>query len=254
MFGGLIARATYSDVTLLTVIEDHQKLDTAHQVLDQAGWWIPELDVQTSIRIGPDASGILEEINAKEYDLVVIKSRQAVLIKNFLASKISRKVARFSPTSVLVIKKKQTDLKRILTCTCGSVIADPVIRMSALLAKPNQASVTLLHVTSSIPTMYTGLNKVDEQFSDMLKTDTPIAKHLRKAARLYATEGVEAQLKLRHGAVPDEILVEAQTGEYDLIIVGGSRASSSLTGWLLGDITLKIVNQARCPVMIVRKN
>jgi len=252
-FGGLIARATQSEITLVTVIRDNQNIDSGHQILGKAKKWIPDLDLQTSFRVGSDAAGILEEISTGNYDVVVIKSRQAVMLKHFLASKISRRVAQQSPTSVLVIKRDQPDLKRILICTCGREIADPVIEMSALLAKSAQAKATLLHVTSSIPSMYTGLDRVEEHLSDLLKTDTPVAQHLRKAASLFASAGMDANMKLRHGAVPEEILVEAQSGDYDLIVIGSSGVSSSLTGWLLGDVTIKIVNQSQCPVLVVRK-
>jgi nucleotide-binding universal stress UspA family protein len=254
MFGGLIAGHMRASVTLLTVINDHQDLDTAHQVLDQAGWWIPHLDVRTSIRVGNETTSILDEIDSSNYDLIVLKARQVVQLKDHLKSKVGHQVARQAPISVLVVKRKQPDLKRILLCTSGVDIADPVIEMGTHLAQATQAKVTLLHVADSIPTMYTGLDKIEEHLPEILQTDTPMAQHLRHAIKLFAKNKVDAELELRHGSVSDEILIEARTGDYDLIILGASKASTNLTGWLMGDITDQIVKAARCPVLVVRKS
>ena len=254
MFGGLIARHTNSSVTLLTVIDESQNLRAAHQSLDTAGWWIPDLDVGTSIRIGMEINCILEEISNANYDLIILKARQAIHIKDFLRTKIGRRVARQSPISVLVVKNKQPKLNRILICTSGVNIADPVIEIGSWLAQSTSAKVTVLHVTGSIPSMYTGLDKIEEQLPEILQTDTPMARHLRQAVNLLVQGKIDAELELRHGSVSDEILIEAQTGNYDLIILGASKASTKLTGWLMGDITYQIINAARCPVLVVRKS
>jgi len=254
MFGGLIARQTQSTVTLMTVIDESQNLDAAHQTLDTAGWWIPDLDVGTSIRIGAEVNCILEEINIGNYDLIILKTLQAVQIKDFLTTKTGRRVARQSPISVLVVKQKKSELHRILICTSGVDVSDPVVEMGSRLAQTTQAKVTLLHVTGSIPSMYTGLNKVEEHLSEILQTDTPMSRHLHQAVSLLVQENVDAELELRHGSVSDEILIEARNGNYDLIILGASKASTHLTGWLMGDVTYQIVNAARCPVLVVRKS
>jgi nucleotide-binding universal stress UspA family protein len=101
--------------------------------------------------------------------------------------------------------------------------------------------------------MYTGLRKLDEHLSDLLKTDTPVAQHLRTAAALFERKEVDAQLILRHGSVQEEILSEAQSGDYDLIVIGGSKSAARLRGWLIGDVTGEVVRQAVCPVLVVRQ-
>ncbi len=252
-FGGLIARQAQSSVTLLTVIDDVQHLDAAHQFLDTAGRWAPDLDVDRSIRTGTEIHCILEEINDGNYDLIILKACQAARIKDFLTTKIERRVAQQSPISVLVVKQKQPKLDRILICTSGVDIADPVIEMGAWLAQLTQAKVTLLHVTGSIPYMYTGVGKIQEYLPEILQTDTPMARHLRQAANILAQAKVDAELELRHGSVSDEILMEARTGNYDLILLGASKVSTNLAGWLMGDITYQIINAARCSILVVRK-
>jgi nucleotide-binding universal stress UspA family protein len=251
-FGGIIARSTQSSVTLLTVIENEENLGLAHRTLDKAGWWIPYLDARNAVRIGAEIDGILEEINEETYDLVILKARQANQIKDFFKTKIGQKVSQEAPISVLVVKKQQPELNRILICTSGADIADPVVEMGSWLAEETQAKATLLHVTGSIPSMYTGLEKVEEHLPEILQTDTPMAQHLRHAVDVLARRNVEAELELRHGVVPDEILQEAKTGHYDLIVLGASKAFTHFAGWLMGDVTAQVLKASRCPVLVVR--
>jgi nucleotide-binding universal stress UspA family protein len=253
LFGAMLARATQAEVTLLTVITEGHTIDNAHEVFEEALDWIPDLDVMTSIRVGPEADFILKEINAGDYDLVVLKSLQAVRKKLFIKSPMDQDITSHSLKSVLVVKERCSDLKRVLICTCGKDISNPVIEFGTYLAQSTQAKASLLHVTSAVPSMYTGLKKLDEHLSDMLKTDTPVAQHLRNAAALFERKEVDAQLKLRHGSVQEEILREAQSGDYDLIAIGGSKSAASLKGWLIGDVTQEIVRQAVCPVLVVRQ-
>jgi nucleotide-binding universal stress UspA family protein len=65
---------------------------------------------------------------------------------------------------------------------------------------------------------------------------------------------VEAEVELSHGSVSDEILIEAPIGKFDLIILGASKASTIFSEWLMGDITSQIINDARCPVLVVRNS
>ena len=252
-FGGLIARQTHSSVTLLTVIEKSHNSDLAHQAIQKARRWIPDLNIHTSIRVGEEADGILEEIEIVSYDLVILKARQAGQLKDIYKTSIRLKVSRQSPISVLIVNRQQAELNRILICTSGDDIADPVIEMGARLAEATKAKVTLLHVTGSIPSMYTGLEKIEEHLPDILQTDTPMARHLRNAVSQLAQREIDSELELRHGSVPDEILREAYSGSHDLIILGASKATIHLTGWLLGDVTTQVLKASRCPVMIVRK-
>jgi nucleotide-binding universal stress UspA family protein len=253
MFGSLIARHTQSSVALLTAIDNPQDLDTAHQFLSTARGWAPELDMDISIRVGPVINCVLEEIDSGNYDLIILKACQVVKTKKFLAPKLERRVAQQAPISVLVVKQKEPILNRILICTSGVDISGPVIEMGAWLAHSTQAKVTLLHVTGSIPYKYTGLGKIQEHLPEILQTDTPMARHLRQAVSIFVKEKVDADLELRHGSVSDEILMEARTGNYDLIMLGASKISTKPTGWLMGDITYQVINAARRSILVVRK-
>lgn len=252
-FGSFLAEKTQSSITLLSVIEDSKNRNVAQNIIDKAKLWIPGMDVQTSIRIGAEVSGIFEELNSRTYDLIILKARQELQFIDFLKTKIGRKVARFSPISVLVLKQSHTKLERILICTSGQENTEHVVAIGARLTQAAQAQATLLYVTDPIPSMYTGLTKMEETLPELLQTATPIAKSLQQGVKILTDYQIDADLELRHGSVPEEILSEAQVGDFDLIVLGASKAPIELTGRLLGDVAQRIVDQAQCPVLVVRK-
>jgi len=252
-FGSLLAEKTQSSITLLAVIENSQEMNEAQKTIEKAKLWISGMDVQTSIRMGAEVNGIFEELNSRTYDLIILKARQELQFIDFLKSKIGRKVARFSPISVLVLKQSHTKLERILICTSGQENTEHVVAIGARLTQAAQAHATLLYVTDPIPSMYTGLTKMEETLPEILQTATPIAKSLQQGVKVLMHHQIDADLELRHGSVPEEILSEAHLGDFDLIVLGASKASVELSGRLLGDVAQRIVDQAQCPVLVVRK-
>jgi nucleotide-binding universal stress UspA family protein len=56
---------------------------------------------------------------------------------------------------------------------------------------------------------------------------------------------------VRHGLVVEEILAEAQCGDYDLVVIGAHRGE----GWrriLLDDLAHEIINYVDRPILVVR--
>jgi nucleotide-binding universal stress UspA family protein len=101
--------------------------------------------------------------------------------------------------------------------------------------------------------MYTGLEAMEETLAELLQSDTPVAEHLRASARYFSELDIDAEMKLRRGVVPDEILREARLGDYDLIVIGPGEGDAPLRRLLVADVTPKVVERAPCPVLIVRR-
>jgi nucleotide-binding universal stress UspA family protein len=49
-----------------------------------------------------------------------------------------------------------------------------------------------------------------------------------------------------------ELLREMRRVDYDLVVAGSSPARGRLQTYIMGDITRELVNQADCPVLVVR--
>jgi nucleotide-binding universal stress UspA family protein len=251
-FGSIIAGVTKSPVTLLHVVRRKEDRAAGEHVLAAAREMLPGLTVDTRIRQGDPIGRILAEVRKGSYDLVVVGARQEGRSMQQLLGSVTQKVIRRIPTSVLVARQVGPSLERVLICTGGIAVAERVIETGAWLAEAAHARAILLHVTSPAPSMYTGLNQVEETLPKLLRTDTPTARHLRHGAEILERHQVTAKLRLRHGVAADEILREADEGDHDLIVIGASGAAGRLKGWLLGNVTRQVVEHARCSVLVVK--
>ncbi|MFQ6014994.1 MAG: universal stress protein [Anaerolineae bacterium] len=251
-FGGLIARLTKSSVIVLTVVGSQAEQVAGEETLAQAREMLGELTVETKTRRGAPAEEILAETEEGDYDLVVVGARDVIGLTELLLGSVARHVVNHALASVLVVKRGRPNLERLLICTGGREIAEPVIRMGARLAQAAAARATLLYVVSPVPSMYTGLKALEETLSELLQTDTPAARHLRHGAEILDQYGVKAELELRHGVVADEILREAHQGDYDLIVIGTGVGGNRLKGLLMEDVTGHIVDHALRPVLVVQ--
>jgi nucleotide-binding universal stress UspA family protein len=253
--GGTITRMTESSLKVLHVAKRGSDRSSSVKVLDAAVGLLPGLEVKTKARQGNPSKQILAEIADNEYDMVIIGANQSPGLRQRILGPVARQVTSRSPVSVLVVKGTGAKLSRMLICTGGAKVSELAINEGAKLAKAACAQVTLLHVIGPVPSMYTGLGGLEETLSGMLQTDTPFARHLRRGAETLSACGLTAELKLRKGGVTGEILREIDDGKYDMLVVGASRRRGRglPTGWLLGNITREVVDNAPCSVLVVRE-
>ena len=64
--------------------------------------------------------------------------------------------------------------------------------------------------------------------------------------------GVPTEVHIRHGAVVDQVFAEARASNFDLIVTGSSQARGMVRHYIMGDLTLRILNHANCPVLVAR--
>jgi len=126
------------------------------------------------------------------------------------------------------------------------------VQMSARLAKAFNAKITLLHVTSTIPSMYSGMDRLDENLSELLQTESRIALNIRDFATMLRSIGIDAHIELRHGTPIDEILRALEKDNYALMVIGSSR-HSRFNRLFTDEIALQVVDHAICPVLVIKE-
>jgi nucleotide-binding universal stress UspA family protein len=246
-----VAKRTGSSMTMLVITKEEIPPEKTKEFL--AGVQGRFLDVPHEIKftVGNPRQLMLNEIEDENYDLVImgIHPRRRVVPSAYRL--LSQKIIKQSPIPVMLVREADPRLERILICTSGQDISEPVVEFSANLAGTAGLKATLLYVTGAVPSMYTGMYEMEEKLEKLLITDTPLANHLRTSAEVLAENNVEAQIELRRGDVAESILQEAEEGDIDLIVLGVS-GSNILTGMLLGNVTQQIINHACCAVLIVK--
>ena len=253
--GSTLAQHTDSTVTLLHVYPRQDGKADAEALLTQARQLLPDQTVETSLCIGKPVTKILHEAREGDYDLLVLgadvntkPSQHGLPI-----SPSTLAILRRTRASVLVVRNPKPVFSRFLICTGGLVISEPAIEAGAQLAKAVQAEVYLLHVAGVIPSMYTGLDEIDESLPELLSTETPIAQHLRRSAEILDRYDVQSHIKLRHGVVTEEIVREVTLNDYDLIISGTPEKTHPLKRVLLGDVVENVIKNTACPFLVVKK-
>ena len=237
----LILLYTPRDTTELT--EGHRSLETTRQLLQA------EPDGLIEIR-GDLESVLAEELDPGAHELVILGTSAEGFDRR--TAMMSRRLANRIGDSVLIIQQPPKAIQRILVCTGGHPASNIVIERGLQLGKALDAEVTILHVTTSMPTMYTGLPAVEEGLQQILSRDTPLAGHLRAAAKKAEENGVKAKLELRHGVVAEEILRACEMEDFHLLVIGSPEPRRVFDVLALGRIGPQLLTSVKIPLMIAR--
>ncbi len=253
-FGAPLARRSQGPVTLLGVVESKQEERKVDRMLERTSNALCDFvpDLETKIRHGHAAEEILKETEENRYDLVIVGSRGRRGLTRFVLGSTAARLARYSQAPVLVVKGKRRTLRRILVCTGGAECGEKDTELAGRIAALTGASVTVLHVMSQLPLVPGAkVSDLENSTEALLESDAREGVHLRKDLKILADLEVRGEAKVRHGLVLDEILDEAEEGDYDLI-VAGAHIASGIQRFMMSDITERIVLSADRPVLVAK--
>jgi nucleotide-binding universal stress UspA family protein len=144
-------------------------------------------------------------------------------------------------------------LKKILAAIDGSEASFMALDFALSLAKKYSASLTILTVVEPLnptpsPTIPPSvvepyLNEVRAYYEGILEK-----------AMQRVTEGnkrPDVNTVLLHGRAWEKIVGECRDGGYDLLVMG-SRGLGGIKGFILGSVSKRAVEEAPCPVLIVK--
>jgi nucleotide-binding universal stress UspA family protein len=248
-----LAKLTGSSITLLYIASDSKDLELGWATLALAQKSFENMPVTVKLEQGDVLDNFLVETEREAYDMVVLEARRR---KKFIRDKrflMAQKILERSPVSVLLVRHANFTLERMLICTSGSELSDPVIRFSARLASKAGLPVTLLYVSSAVPSMYSGSEVGRDTLAEILKSGTPSSRHLHRCQDIFQEYKLDSALVLRHGVVTEAILEEAKQGRFDLIVMGATKSKKELSGFLMGDVTREVVERAQSAVLIVKQ-
>jgi nucleotide-binding universal stress UspA family protein len=144
---------------------------------------------------------------------------------------------------------------KILVAIDGSDSALHAAEHAAISAMKWDASLILLTVVASPPSLYTDLdgttisNNIDYE-SDLLKLHIKILEKMKThLEEKYPKLDISTQIK--KGPPAREILKVSENEEIDLIVIG-NRGLGGLTGWLLGSVSNYVVNHCKKPILVIK--
>ena len=251
--GDIVASALLSEVTLMTVTGNQSSSSKSRDKLLIASELISRPS-NILVRQGNPATEIISELNSGKYNLLTIGSRaHSSAPAELLLGDTTHRIVKDTPISILVARGKIANLNRILVCTSGPSAGFDAIKSAVTIAKHTNASLTVLHVSRAVPSMYTGLDQMGESLSDLLQTDTPTAKYLRDCASILNAEQISAEIELRHGTPTQEILRDVDRNRYDLLIIGAAKRSP-FNRMLTDNVSTQLAANAPLSVLVIHNS
>ena len=250
-FVAKVARQTSSTVHILAAASSEKHMEQIEEGLANLEEVFSGLE-HTSTKVqGNILDSLKDELRRKNYDMMLmgVHRRRKLFPSDFRI--LVNKIFRSCSIPIMLVRRVSDRFERMLVCTGGLESAERVVELSAKLAGTAKLKATLLNVASAVPSMYTGLGEMEETIEELLVTETPLARHLRRSAEMLASKDIEAVVEVRHGDVVEVIIEEAAVGKYDLIVVGESGARK-LSGMLLGNVTQQIINRAASAVLVYK--
>lgn len=254
--GNFVHQLTGGAITLLTVINDSKKRAGAEtallevmKLLDTA-----ETQIQSRIRVGRPVEEIATEAVEGNCDLVVIGEPAPGRFIRRSRAPIAEELIDHLACPVLITRGEPRPVRKVLVCESGhdpSLIDDLTTQMASILKQAEE--VTVLHVMSQIAAGPGVAGwQLRAEAEELIDEQTPEGIFLEEGVLQVEELDIHPEPKVRHGLVVREILKEAKSGDYDLVIIGAHPGK----GWehlLLGDLAREIIGQIDRPLLVIKR-
>lgn len=175
--------------------------------------------------------------------LLSIGSRGLDALDRFMLGSISNHAIHHAPCSVLVIKEAPRAVRHLVLAIDGSSASDKAVKFLMRYINPTpdgpDREPLLVTVVHAVP--YLKYPEVKEAGKGLVQ---------RYGERL-AKAGYQVREALRLGKPADEILTVASKDKADLIVTG-AKGLAAISRVLLGSVSTRVVQHAKCGVLVVR--
>ena len=196
------------------------------------------------------------------YDVTVVGAKSHKNRSPAGLGPVTSRVAEHSNRTVLIGRELHSDAGiKILVPVDGSEGSVQALDKLAALVDLSAADVTLVHVVET-PWLHAGADQewigYEEEKEEEIDPQAQFEREFEREGD-EILETARARLPVRtavttliyRGIPAEEILGEAETGDYDLVVIGASGAVD-LKHQILGSVSSKVAWNAPCSVLLVR--
>jgi len=244
----VVASQLHGRMVVMGVAEKPNEETRARQGLSLATQTYSEQfpNLKTKFRTGNAADQILQELDHEEHGMVLLGYRGRHGPAGSIGSTAER-LLMLSPVPVLILPAPRAGLKKILICMASGISGRSDVIFAGRLAGHAGAEATLLHVSTPGDLGLAG-SRPDPSTEEYLRQLT--TERLARGILTLKFMGVQAEMKVRRGLPPEEILEEARAGDYDLIAIGAPEPPR-WSGTERREVIDAILGEAHQPVLIV---
>jgi nucleotide-binding universal stress UspA family protein len=233
----------------------HHILDTAQKAMGAEG-----VIVRTFVHNGSPTRVLIGASHNYDVTVVAATSHRAGPMAG-LGPVASRLAEHSSGTTLIVREGKSDSGLRILVALDGSDASFRALDRMAKLLELSNTEITLLHVLET-PWLHAEpdqewLDREDEEEEEKVDLEHQFEEEFVKEADEILANGRKllrgqdtVSTLVCEGLPADEILSEADRGDYDLVVIG-STGATDLKHRLLGSVSAKVAWNAPCSVLLV---
>lgn len=235
----------------------HRLAEETRRILEQAKQVTREegVDALTLCQTGSAASVIMRE--AEDYDLTVLGARGRNARSEAGLGPVASRLVEHATGCVLVGREPPNDHQpRILVPLDGSDGSEQALDALVSMFDIESAEIKLLHVVETLwlpadEEAGVGGAKNSESMQLVAELRREAEELLNEARARVLEHHSSVSTSTREGIPANEILTEADQGDYDLVVVGATN-STDMKHSVLGSVSSKIAWNAPCSVLVVR--
>lgn len=249
-------------------LEKHDMLQEAlHQAearFEATGW-----QIETELKAGYPAETLVEYAELKNSNLIVIGAIGLRATLGILLGGVAQQIVEYGHWPVLIVRSPYLGLKKVLLATDGSPYSVVATNFLASFPWPRDTAFHVIHVlppitpaamaaaamiggSEPIPA-YPAFPNPAEAAAWQKEEEDKGQSILQQSLLTLQENGLQTQGALTRGDAATEIIAYTRRNQIDLII-SGSRGLSTMTGWMLGSVSRKLIHYSACSVLVVRRS
>jgi nucleotide-binding universal stress UspA family protein len=237
-------------------------LSETNRILEAARRMLPaDENFNLLTEVGSPSAVLVDK--SEDYDLTVIGPTGYRTNGGAGLGAVASRVVENAPGPVMVAREpRNEDGLRILAAVDGSSASVHALQALCELFDLKSAEISLMYITET-PWIQLGLEEDWETYSeeDQEKSESGVFEKelvregveiIERARDLLRDSGAAVNTRMSEGNPANEILSEAERGQYDLVVAGAT-GTRDLKHRMLGSVSAKLAADAPCSVLIVRE-
>lgn len=206
---------------------------------------------------GNPAEVILQTAREEDVSLIVMGAKGLTDSPKFLLGSVAQIVMKHASCSVLLVRRRTTNLKRVLLATDGSKYSDRVTQFLLGLQLPRHTEVAVLTAYQSNIGAQFGSPTLDLMTNQQMIVDIEAAEENRAreivagTEELFKAKGHRTRVVVMQGRAAESILMVADKYRADIIALG-AKGLTGIDSFIIGSSAERVARHAKCSVLISR--